>query len=151
MAVITRRTLVLRGVSVLRDGLTVVARLGTGYQAEKQKPAPFAMPHPMPSNLQNQSESERWSNLDDDRDASSRAGRSAGSVRVPPTHRVPAIHAGAPRTAAIPAAAPRAGRLRAACSHSLFAGLIRQPSCKATGTDTTFTRSTGGLTGDRKS
>jgi hypothetical protein len=78
MAVITRETLVLRDVSVLRDGLTVVARLGSGYPAEMQTPAPtFPMRHPQPFAAANQPEAERWSNPDDHRDASSRTGRSA--------------------------------------------------------------------------
>lgn len=79
MAVITRKTLVLRGVSVLRDGLTVVARLGSGYRAiATQTPAStFPMRHPQPFAAANQPAAERWSSPDDHRDASSRAGRSA--------------------------------------------------------------------------
>lgn len=77
MAVITRTPLVLRGVSVLCDGLTVVARLGSGYQAAAtQTPAPFSMRHPQPFNA-GQPQSERWSNPEEHRDASSRTGRSA--------------------------------------------------------------------------
>jgi hypothetical protein len=74
MAVITRETLVLRGVSVLRDGLTVVARLGSGYQAT-QTPAPFSMRHPQPFNA-GRPQAERWINPDEHQDASSQAGRS---------------------------------------------------------------------------
>jgi len=77
MAVITRETLVLRGVSVLRDGLTVV-RLGSGYRAvAMQQPAPiFTMRHPQPFNPGEKPEAERWA--DAKHWASSRAGRPAG-------------------------------------------------------------------------
>src|SRR5262245_60748587 len=82
MAVITRQTLVLRGVSVLRDGLTVVARLGSGYQAQAtQTPAPFSMRHPQPFNA-GANQAERWLNPEEHRDASSRAGRSASTGGV---------------------------------------------------------------------
>ncbi len=50
MAVITRETLVLRGVPVLRDGVAVEARLGVGYQGTEQLPAPISMRHPSPDN-----------------------------------------------------------------------------------------------------
>src|SRR5262249_52728836 len=79
MAVITRETLVLRGVSVLRDGLTVV-RLGSGYRAValQQTPAPiFTMRHPQPFNPAEQPDAERWADAEH-RDASSRAGRPEG-------------------------------------------------------------------------
>lgn len=83
MAVITRETLVLRGVSVLCDGLVVVARLGTGYPsaAPQQTPAIcFPMRHPQSFNPRNLSDSERWASPDDHRDASSRTGRSAAKT-----------------------------------------------------------------------
>src|SRR5262245_13918776 len=47
MAVITHKTLVLRGVGVLTGVVTSQAN-GLGYQAEA--PAPFSMRHPSPSN-----------------------------------------------------------------------------------------------------
>jgi len=78
MAVMTRRTLVLRGVSVLRDGLTIVTRLGSGYRADHQTPALFSMRHPLPLPA-NEPEGERWSNPND-RDTSSRADRLAAST-----------------------------------------------------------------------
>jgi hypothetical protein len=49
MAKITLKTLVQRGVSVVRDGLAVQTRLGLGYQGN-QAPAPITMRHPSPSN-----------------------------------------------------------------------------------------------------
>lgn len=50
MAVITRQTLVLRGVPVLRDGVVVEARRGAGYQGLEQPPTLFSMRHPSPMN-----------------------------------------------------------------------------------------------------
>jgi len=47
MAVITHKTLVLRGVGVL-TGVVTSKALGLGYQAKT--PAPFSMRHPSPSN-----------------------------------------------------------------------------------------------------
>ncbi len=56
MAVITRNLLVLRGVSVLVDGVAVSVRLGS-YQANCQNPAsPFISRHPSPGCLQAVSE-----------------------------------------------------------------------------------------------
>jgi hypothetical protein len=49
MAVMTLKTLVQRGVSVVRDGLAVQTRLGLGYQGN-QAPAPVTMRHPSPGN-----------------------------------------------------------------------------------------------------
>jgi hypothetical protein len=49
MAVMTLKTLVQRGVSVVRDGLAVQTRLGLGYQGN-QAPAPITMRHPSPGN-----------------------------------------------------------------------------------------------------
>jgi hypothetical protein len=49
MAVFTRKTLVLRGVSVLCGGESINLRLGTGYTADRQIPTVgHPMPHPMP-------------------------------------------------------------------------------------------------------
>lgn len=48
MAVFTRVSLVLRGVSVLGDGQTVNPRLDTGYAADTQAPT---IGHPMPRSM----------------------------------------------------------------------------------------------------
>jgi hypothetical protein len=52
MAVKNLESLVLCGVSVLRDGQAVNLRLGTGYTASKQKPARLTMRHPSPDQRQ---------------------------------------------------------------------------------------------------
>ena len=47
MAVITAKSLVLGGISVIRDGNAVSLRLGSLYQGQEQTPAiPFSMRHP---------------------------------------------------------------------------------------------------------
>jgi hypothetical protein len=48
MALMTRKALVLRGVSVLRDGTADQTRFGRGYQGVQQRPAPFSKRHPSP-------------------------------------------------------------------------------------------------------
>jgi hypothetical protein len=92
MAMITRTTLVLRGVSVLRDGLTVVMHLGSGYRADHQTPALFSMRHPLPVPT-NEPEAERWSNPDD-RDASSQPEGFVAGTAGAANPRTPAINAG---------------------------------------------------------
>ena len=74
MAVMTRKTLVLHGVSVVVDGLTVEARLGTGYQGNAS-PAPFSMRRPSSNHPQVDNPDPRR-DLAEQRDAAAvRAGR----------------------------------------------------------------------------
>jgi hypothetical protein len=78
MAVITPKTLVLRGVGVL-TGVVTSKALGLGYQAEA--PAPFSMRHPSPSNP----EANPGLRLIDEREpvvAADRAGRSGCQAGV---------------------------------------------------------------------
>jgi hypothetical protein len=65
MALMTPRTLVLSGVSVLRDGTAVQTRLGLGYQGDKQAPAPFSMRHPSPHAPRGETEPEPRRVVDD--------------------------------------------------------------------------------------
>jgi hypothetical protein len=98
MALKTRKTLVLCGVSVLRDGAAVQKRLGLGYQGGQQPPAPFSMRHPFPRNPRADTEPEpRRHDVDrPDRDVGvvTRAGRPGCWAGVP-VSRKPVLTAGA--------------------------------------------------------
>ena len=77
MAVRTLQNLVLRGVTVGRDGLAIQARLGAGYQGNRRTPVPFSMRHPSSSDPQAEKEPDQRHVSADHRDdvAAGRAGR----------------------------------------------------------------------------
>ena len=75
MAVRTLQNLVLRGVTVGRDGLAIQARLGAGYQGNRQ--TPVSMRHPSSSDPQAETEPDQRHVSAEHRDdvAAGRAGR----------------------------------------------------------------------------
>ena len=86
MAVMTLKTLVQRGVSVVTGGLAVEVRLGLGYQGDLQKPAPFSMRHPALAKPPIESDPDSWpafASLEANEAAQVRAGRPAGWAGVP--------------------------------------------------------------------
>src|SRR5262249_56916932 len=87
MAVMTLKTLVQRGVSVVTGGLAVEVRLGLGYQGDLQKPAPFSMRHPALAKPPIESDPDSWpafAALEHNQAAQGRARRPAGWAGVPP-------------------------------------------------------------------
>src|SRR5262249_42726484 len=80
MAEKTLKTLVLRGVTVVTGGLTVDPRMGSGYTAVKQAPAPVSMRHPSPANPNEAEPPSRRLRVMDHHDAGDdeRAGRPGG-------------------------------------------------------------------------
>ena len=94
MALMTRKPLVLCGVSVLRDGAAVQTRLGLGYQGNRQAPAPFSMRHPSPQVPRTEPEPRRHDVDPGDRDVGvvKRAGRPGCWAGVP-VSRKPALRA----------------------------------------------------------
>jgi hypothetical protein len=121
MAVITRETLVLRGVSVVRDGNTAMVRQGSDNPAKLEAPAfLISMRHPSPG-CQGQIETGRHYPSD----AGSRAGRSDSLAGV-------SVH----RAAAIPSfptwslGTRDGGRSEALATWSLTNGCLTRPLAK---------------------
>lgn len=98
MVLTTRTTLVLCGVSVLRDGTAVQTRLGLGYQGNHRAPAPFSMRHPSQQVPRTEPEPRRHDVDPNDRDVGvvKRAGRPGSWAGVPVSRRLAARASGSP-------------------------------------------------------
>jgi hypothetical protein len=97
----TLKTLVLRGVSVVRDGMASLTRHGQGYQRVQQAPVPFSQRHPSFRTPRLVTDPEPRRLADKDECATTRAGRPGCGAGV--SVRRSLALAGASRRIALPA------------------------------------------------